>query len=283
MIFKIAILLFAFLSAGLLAHVLLPPFIERYHRLQKKKIEVATKKLDNLFLDVERKKLFFIFIFVPLILGAGAGIVYNSPIAGGIGVFIGIALPNIFISMWEKTRQAKFRLQLMDGLMVLSGCLRAGLSLQQAFEVMIEDMPPPISQEFGWLLKEMKMGISLEESMQRLNKRMPSEDLRLLTNAVLVSEMTGGDLSKVLGRIVTTIRDNRKIKESIHTLTMQGKIQGTVMSILPFLFIWWVLTFNRQQFDIMFSTEIGRNLLITAGVLLVAGIFLIRKFSIIKI
>ena len=283
MIFKIAILLFAFLSAGLLAHVLLPPLIERYHRLQKKKIEIATKKLDNLFMDVERKKLFFIFIFAPLILGAGAGIFYNSPIAGIIGVFVGIALPNIFIGMWEKARQAKFRLQLMDGLMVLSGCLRAGLSLQQAFEVMIEDMPPPISQEFGWLLKEMKMGISLEESMKRLNKRMPSEDLRLLTNAVLVSEMTGGDLSKVLGRIVTTIRDNRKIKESIHTLTMQGKIQGTVMSILPFLFIWWVLTFNRQQFDIMFSTETGRNLLITAGVLLVVGIFLIRKFSIIKI
>jgi tight adherence protein B len=167
--------------------------------------------------------------------------------------------------------------------MVLSGCLKAGLSLLQTFEVMVEDMQPPISQEFGWLLKEIKMGVSLEESLKRLNRRMPSEELRLITNAILVAEVTGGDLTKVLSRIIITIRDNRKIKDSIKTLTLQGRIQGIIMSILPFVFIWWVLTFNRNQFDIMLKTEIGRMLLFAASALLVVGIILVQKFSSVKI
>jgi tight adherence protein B len=147
----------------------------------------------------------------------------------------------------------------------------------------VEDTPAPISQEVGWMLKEMKLGVSLEESLERLNKRMPSDELRLITNAILVAGITGGDLTKVFTRIVTTIRDNRKIKDSIRTLTLQGRLQGTIMSILPFIFIWWVLTFNRNQFDIMLKTELGRILLFIASICLVIGIILVRRFSTIRI
>ena len=143
-------------------------------------------------------------------------------------------------------------------------------------------MPAPVSEEFGWVLKEMKMGISLEESLQRLNRRMPSEELRLITNAILIASLTGGDLPKVFSRIVTTILDNRKVKENIKTLTIQGRLQGSIMSALPFIFVWWLLTFNKGQFDIMYNSETGRMLLFVAAGLLVVGITLIRKFSTLK-
>lgn len=279
---KLAIFVFIFACAGLLTEGLLPLFAELYHKMQAKKAEEATKKLDNLFVEVEKKKLLFIFILSPLLLTVLGLFLYRSLIAGIVGGFVGIAIPNFFISIWEKRRKEKFRVQLLDSLMLLSGCLKAGLSLTQAFEVLIEDMPVPVSQEFGWVLKEIKMGISLEESLRRLNKRMPSEELRLITNAVLVASITGGDLPKVFSRIVTTILDNRKVKENITTLTLQGRLQGTIMSILPFIFIWWLLTFNKGQFDIMYNSETGRTLLFVAAGLLVVGIFLIRKFSTLK-
>ena len=80
-----------------------------------------------------------------------------------------------------------------------------------------------------------------------------------------------------------TIRDNRKLKESIKTLTLQGRLQGAIMSLLPILFVIWVLSVNKHHFDIMLTSDTGRMLLVLAVILQVVGMFLIRKFSTIKI
>lgn len=270
-------------SVILLNQVLLSVPLRIYRQTQEKKAQEASKKLENLFLEVERKKITLIFVITPLLF-AGTGFFFlQNPVGAIVGGVIGFVLPNIFIKVWEKGRRQKFEIQLLDSLLILSGSLKAGLSLLQSLEVLVEDTAPPLSQEFGLLLKEVKMGMSLEESLHRLNKRMPSEELTMLVSSILVAQETGGDITKVFSRLAVTMRNNRKLKDNVKTLTLQGKMQGIIMSILPFVFIFWVLTFNRQHFDIMLESEIGRTLLIIAAVLQVVGLFLIYKFSIIKI
>jgi tight adherence protein B len=186
--------------------------------------------------------------------------------------------------MREKKRRQRFENQLLDAIMILSSSLKGGLSLLQGLEVLVEEMPAPMNQEIGLVLRENKMGITIEDSLKNLNKRMSSvEELSLVVNSILVARETGGDLIKVFSRLSITIRDNRKLKDSIKTLTLQGRLQGIIMSILPFLFIWWVLTFNRHHFDYMLQNEIGKILLFVAVFLQIAGIILIRKFSTIKV
>lgn len=278
-ILEIAILIFIFLSAGLLTSALLPLFFEKYRNMQDKKVEAASRKLDNLFVEVERKKLMLFFLLTPILLTLVGVLIYKMVLIGVIGGVVGLILPNLLIKQWEARRRAIFVNQLLDGLMLLSGCLKAGLSILQAFEVLVEDTSGPITQEFSWVLKEVKMGMPLEESLRRLNRRMPSEELTLITNSILVSAATGGNLTKVFTRIATTVRDNRKLKNNIKTLTLQGRTQGMIMAILPFVFIWWVLSFNRDQFKVMLNSEIGRMLLIGAALLLALGLYLIHKFS----
>jgi len=276
---KLVILILAFFSVVFFTEALLPLFFAKYRQMQQKKVEAASRKLDNLFMEIERKKLSLFFVLTPLVLTLGAILIYRNLFVGMIGGVVGIVLPNLLIKQWEKRRRNIFLNQLLDSLMVLSGCLKAGLGILQAFEVLVEDTTGPISQEFSWVLKEVKMGMPLEESLRRLNKRMPSEELGLITNAILVSAVTGGNLTKVFNRITVTVRDNRKLKNNIQTLTLQGRMQGTIMSLMPFIFVWWVLSFNRQQFDIMLKTEIGRVLLAVGSILLIVGVVLIRHFS----
>ncbi|HTZ11012.1 MAG TPA: type II secretion system F family protein [Candidatus Margulisiibacteriota bacterium] len=273
------ILLLIFAAVILLAQVFLPAFLSKYRQVQEKKVEEASKKLDNMFMEVERKKLSFFLILTPIVLTLCVVFIFKSAVMGAVAGAVGIILPNILIKFWEKKRKDTFTNQLLDGMMLLSGCLKAGLSILQAFEVMVEDMSGPISQEFSWVLKEIKMGVSLEDSLKRLNRRMPSEDLVLITNAILVSSATGGNLVNVVSRICVTIRDTRKLKNNIKTLTLQGRLQGIIMGLLPFVFIWFVLTFNKEHFNIMLTTEIGRMLIAVAVFLLVVGLFLIAKFS----
>jgi tight adherence protein B len=268
-----------FTSVFLFSQILLPVFVLKYHQIQEKKVEEASKKLDNIFMDVEKKKLSLLFLITPLILAFLMVLIYKSIVVGVIAGAVGLIFHNILIKYWEKKRKSTFTFQLLDGMMLLSGCLKAGLSILQAFEILVEDMPSPISQEFSWLLKEIKMGLPLEESLNRLNRRMPSEELTLIINAIMVSSATGGNLVNVVGRICVTIRDTRKLQNNIRTLTLQGRIQGVVMGILPFVFIWFVFSINKEHFSVMFKTEIGRMLLGVAALLLVVGLLLIAKFS----
>jgi tight adherence protein B len=200
-----------------------------------------------------------------------------------LGILIGVAIPNFILKARYKARIRKFSDQLLDAINMLSSCIKGGLSLLQGLEVLVEEMPPPISQELGLVVRENKMGIPLEECLNRLNKRLNIEELGLIVNALLVARETGGELPKVFSRLSVTIRDNRKLRESIKTLTLQGRMQGVIMSFLPIVFVAWVLSVNKHHFDIMLQSDIGRMLLIIAVVLQAFGMILIKIFSTIEI
>ena len=98
----------------------------------------------------------------------------------------------------------------------------------------MEEMPPPLSQEFG--LEEARMGMDLEESLGRLNKEMDSEDLNLMATAILVARETGGNLLEVFSRLSESIRQKSRIFEQIKSLAAQARWQGVIMSALPVVF-----------------------------------------------
>ncbi|MDO8661651.1 MAG: type II secretion system F family protein [Candidatus Omnitrophota bacterium] len=279
----IIISLFIILSVVLIAWSAFPLFLKPIESWRQEKEAKVAQQMDQMFYDKSPKAIVRLYFILPILFGAAGYFILQSYIPVVIGIVLGLAIPNLILKIRLARRKQKFNDQLLDTITMLSSCLKGGLSLLQGFEVLVEEMPAPMNQELGLLLKENKMGVPFEESLVRLNKRMDIEELGLVVNALLVSRETGGELTKVFSRLTTTIRDNRKLKESIKTLTMQGRLQGAIMSLLPILFVIWVLSVDKHHFDIMLTSDIGRMLLVLAVVLQVVGMFLIRKFSIIKI
>lgn len=279
MLMLVLFFILVFAAIIMISMALLPKYMNSYEVIQEKKAESVMKKLDGMFVEAERHKLQSFFTASPVVFAAIGLLVFRHWLPAFLLALLGLAIPHVFVRVWEARRRQKFNSQLLDGMMILSSALKAGLSFLQALEVLVEDSMPPIAQEFGWVVNEIKMGIPLEESLRRLNKRMPSEELSLIVNACVVARITGGDLTKIFGRLAQTIRNNCKLKDDIATLTMQGKIQAVVMLALPFLFIGGVLVSNRHHFDVMLRTEIGRTLIMLAVVLQIIGAFLIFKFS----
>ncbi|MCU0666750.1 MAG: type II secretion system F family protein [Candidatus Omnitrophica bacterium] len=251
---------------------------------KEKKEEVVAQELDKLFYyDKSPKSIVRFYFILPPIFAGIFFLLSGSPLIAIAGLFLGLVIPNLILKIRNGRRRKKFNVQILDAIMILSSSLKGGLSLLQSLEVLIEEMPAPMSQEIGLVVRENKMGITLEESLRRLDKRMMMEDLSMVVNSILVARETGGDLTKVFSRLVTTIRDNRKLKENIKTLTLQGRLQGIIMSVLPILFVMWVLKFNPHHFDAMMQNEQGRFMLIIAGGLQIVGMILIHKFSQIKV
>ncbi len=270
-------------SVILISFGLLPIIVQKIQIWQQKKELVVAKEMDKMFYDKSPKNIVMLYYILPLLFGVGGYIILQSRVFMLLGVFIGVAIPNFILKARYKLRIRKFNDQLLDAINMLSSCIKGGLSLLQGLEVLVEEMPVPMSQEMGLVVRENKMGIPLEECLKRLEKRMDVEELGLVVNALLVARETGGELPKVFSRLTITIRDNRKLKESIKTLTLQGRMQGAIMSFLPIVFVAWVLSVNKHHFDIMLNSDIGRMLLIIAVVLQAVGMILIRIFSAIRI
>ncbi len=279
----ILISIFIMAAVVLVAWSAFPLFMKTVEGWTQAKEAKVAYQMDQMFYDKSPKAIVRLYFILPIAFAAGGYFITQSFIAVIVGALLGLTIPNLMLKIRLARRKQKFNYQLLDAIGMLSSCLKGGLSLLQGFEVLVEEMPAPMSQELGLFLKENKMGVPFEESLIRLNKRMELEELSFVVNALLVARETGGELTKVFSRLTTTIRDNRKLKESIKTLTLQGRLQGAIMSFLPIVFVLWVISVNKHHFDIMLQSDLGKMLLVIAAVLQVVGMFLIRKFSVINI
>jgi tight adherence protein B len=259
----------------------IPFFINTYSKIQAERTTQLQEKLEESFIFWEKKKMFLLTL-APLVFAGIGFLLFKHPLSLILGFLLGFGVPNFIVMIAKQQRLKKFRAQLVDSLMILSSSLKAGLSFIQAMEVLCEEMPAPISQEFNLALKENKWGMSLDESLRKLRDRVPLEEVNLLVSSILIAREAGGELTKVFSRLTETIRNNLKLKEKIATLTLQGRLQGLIMMFLPFGFAYFVYRQDPHHFDIMLQSQLGRNLLIAAMVAQITGMVLIKKISTIK-
>ena len=271
------------LAFCLLGHYGVGFLLKKWDEIQKKKAEKTSSQFEEMFIFLKKEVLATLYVVTPLILGILGFLLTGKLLVSVIGMGLGVVFPFIMVRFMDKKRRAKFNAQLGDGLMVMSSCLKGGLTLVQSFEILAEEMDPPIGQEVSLLVREIKVGVSLEEALIRLNKRMPSEEMTLITSAILVARETGGDLTKVFARLIETIRDRRKLKEMVQTLTLQARLQAVIISLLGPVFALVVLRINPRHFEVMWQNEIGRIALMAAGFLQLIGIMLIVIFGKIRI
>lgn len=278
-------LLLIFISVALLCGIAVPVLIAKTSQANKDQSQSVVGKVDRYLQEEEIKKMQKLVLFGPIVLGIAGAILFPPGkqliglIAGGVA---GYFLPRMYVGNLISARKNKFNDQLMDSIMIMSSSFRAGLSLVQAFESVADEMPEPAKGEFGVVLGENKMGVSLDESLNRLYRRMPSSAMQQMVTAILLARETGGNLPIIFTRIVNSARERKKIEKNLQTLTVQGKIQAIVMSGLPVFFFFAVSASNPHFFDVMFNSPKGHQMMILCVVLWIAGVVSIIKISTFK-
>ncbi len=253
--------------------------------LNTRRVRKFSSNMEQLVARNEAKKLGKLFVIAPLALSVLFYLFFPEDlrlVGVVIGITGGLLFPGFYIKFLTKKTKQKFQDQLVDSLMIMSSSFRGGLSLIQALEAVVEEMPDPINREFGTVLGENKMGVSLEEALNHLHNRMPSTAVQQMITAILLARETGGNLPAIFQRIVTNIRETKKIQQGLDTLTIQGKIQGVVLTMLPIGFFAITAGSNQKAFNNMISTDLGRGLLIYCFCSWAIGAFLVWKISAIK-
>ena len=194
-----------------------------------------------------------------------------------VGIVGGFFLPRIYLGMRRSQRLKAFNDQLSDALNLIVNSLRAGYSTAQALEVISNEMPAPISEEFGRVVLELQLGVPFDVAMANLLRRMPSEDMELIVTAMSVQREVGGNLAEVLDAISFTIRERVRIKGEIRTLTAQGRYTGYLITALPFVLATIIYLINPGFMGVLFTDPCGWLMIGISLVLIVIGYIVVSK------
>ena len=200
-----------------------------------------------------------------------------------VGIVAAIVGPRLYLGIRKSARLKAFDDQLGDALNLIVNSLRAGYSTSQALEVISNEMPKPICDEFGRVVLELQLGVPFDTAMSNLLRRMPSPDMDLVITAMSVQREVGGNLAEVLDAITFTIRERVRIKGEIKTLTAQGRITGMLITGLPFVLSGVIYMVNPDFMSGLIEDPCGWAMIGVALFLLVIGYISVRKITNIEI
>lgn len=226
------------------------------------------------------------YYYIRLGMAAGVGLLLfllRDPISGIIGVVLGYFLPRFWVGRRIGGRLSAFNKQLPDTITLLSNSLRAGSSFLQSIELVSRETPAPMGEEMLRVVREVNLGLSMEEALHNMVRRINSEDLDLMVTAISIQQSVGGNLAEILDTIAFTIRERVRIKGEVATLTAQGRYSGYLVAFLPIAIAFMINLISPAFMAPLFTNTIGQIMVAVGGVMMTIGFFAIQKITDIKV
>jgi tight adherence protein B len=193
--------------------------------------------------------------FALMLIGYDVVALVAQPNLFALPVFglIGFGLPRLWLLRRAGARLKAFSDQLPDTITLMANALRSGMSLLQAMDMVAREAAPPMSEEFGRVVREIGLGVGPEEALRHLKRRVRSEDVELLVTAMNVQSQVGGNLAILLDGIADTMRERIQLKGEVRTLTTQQRVSGYVLAFMPVVGAVLMLLINPDYMRPLFN------------------------------
>lgn len=244
--------------------------------------------LEKMLVDVDKKRLTLMLNLGSYGLGAAFFLLLwpnfvPGIIVGAAAILVGWSLPRILVqNMWEK-RCGRVVDQMVDGLTIMANGIRAGNSITQAMERVVENLRGPFAQELNLILGKIRLGMSVEEAIGEFSERIPRQDVQMLATAIMVLKETGGNLAETFSTIVTTIRERQKVEKKVQALTAQGSMQAIIITLVPFVLMVLFFVVDPNYIMPMFTKPLGWFFLLLMFSLQGIGLVMMKKIVTIKV
>lgn len=247
---------------------------------QKSELETSARTtLADMFIFLDPTKLFYYNVAALVVLPTLVWLFTDNPVFVTFTAIASLIVPKQYIKVLANRRMKRFEEQLPDALLMISGAMRAGASLNVAMESMVKEQRPPLSQEFELLLREQRLGVDFDTALMNMEKRNPLQDFSLVVAGLRISREVGGNLAEILDSLATTLRDKATMEGKIRSLTAQGKMQGVIMSCLPLFLMAALNWIEPKAMGTMFTTLFGWITLTVILIMIFIGYLFIRKIT----
>lgn len=247
-----------------------------FERYKERYVVKSMSDLSDMFLFIDAQQILILNICLMLVCSA-LGMWIGGPLLLALFGGMGFLLPSSAVKYYRKRRIKLFNTQLVEALQAMSNALKAGLTFAQAIEQIARESKPPLQQEFGLFVKEVKLGVSIEDALMNMARRVGSDDLELVATSTNIARSLGGNMAEMFETISATIRERFRLEGKIDALTSQGRMQGWIVASMP-LALGLVLNYMRPDLmEPMFDHIFGYVLVAGIFIMEAIGILLIRK------
>jgi tight adherence protein B len=221
------------------------------------------------------------FLLISLVVAGGAMVAFTAFLGRPLVAFaVGVAAGFIPYHVVNSKKNRRTRLmdeQLPDSMDLMTSALRAGLSLPAALQLVAQEGPSPLAEEFGYTFDEQNLGIDIRDAMLNMAKRIDSTDVKFFVTAVVIQRETGGNLAEIMQNIAYIVRERFRILGDVRTLTAHGRFSGVILSLLP-VAMGFLIAIIAPDYMLGFLRDpAGQALLIVAFILQLIGFLWIRK------
>lgn len=250
--------------------------------------EEVMRLMDLMFIETDKKKVTTLLLLASFGMGCLLfALLWPNVIFGlivGLAVtVVGWQVPKVFMNQLWESRCNKVVDQMVDGMTIMGNGIRAGLSITQSMERVVQNMNGPLPQEFSLVLNKVRLGMTVEDALNELADRIPRQDMQMFVTAVVILKETGGNLAETFTTIVTTVRERQKVEKKIQALTAQGTMQAIIITLVPFILLGLFLVMDPKYVEPLFTKPLGWVALLSVLGLQVIGGVMMKKIVTIKV
>ena len=204
---------------------------------------------------------------------SGAGLVASAAL-GFVGAF---GLPRWLLSYLKKRREAKFLEGFPDAVDIIVRGVKAGLPLLDCIKMIVMEAPEPLKSEFRFILETQAIGITLGEACSKLYERTPLPEANFFGIVVAIQQKAGGNLSEALGNLSRVLRDRKKMKAKIQSMSQEAKASASIIGALPLAVMTLVYLTSPQYISLLFSNQMGHLMLAGSAIWMTMGVLVMKK------
>ena len=251
--------------------------LEESERKRRRPLVLRTLLMQS-GLDLSMQKFWLASAVLGLVLALAALIVgagwYVALPAGLVGL---LGLPRWFLFYLRKRRQEVFLREFADAIDIMVRGLKAGLPLSDAMKVIAAEIPAPVGPEFLEVVEGQRLGITIDQGIERMLERMPLAEVNFLGIVIAIQSKTGGNLAEALGNLSKVLRDRKRMKQKIAAVSQEAKASAMIIGSLPFFICGALSVLNPEYLIPLWDTEIGHVMIAGSLSWMGTGILVMRK------
>ncbi|GAB4540823.1 MAG: type II secretion system F family protein [Parvularculaceae bacterium] len=250
--------------------------LEAKQKAKQKKLSLR-KKLERAGLSMSPKT-FYIFSGVIGVIAFLAGLVTGQAmiVALGMGFAGGLGLPRWVVSMLTKRRQKKFLDEFSNAIDVIVRGVKSGLPVNDSLRIIAKEAASPVREEFEEFVESIRIGVSMEQALERMFDRMPLPEVNFFSIVLLLQKSAGGNLSEALGNLASVLRSRKSMKGKIEAMSSEAKASAGIIGALPFLLAGMLFLLAPDYIGVMFTTPLGKLMLAGALGWMGIGVMVMR-------
>ena len=221
------------------------------------------------------------FILLSLLLAFGGFLISsrvtaNHLISIPMAAFLGM-LPFLYIYSKKRRRMKKFERQLPDAMELIARALKAGHAFSSGLKMVADEFDDPVGTEFDKTLNEINFGVGVADALKNLPDRVDCPDLKFFVISVILQRETGGNLAEILENIARLIRERFKLQGHVQALAAEGKLSAIILTALPFFVAFAISIINPGYMGTLITDPIGKILIVFGLLMMVMGIFMMKR------